>query len=381
MLASVLCISHARRVQKSSLDEPSAPDALAELLLALPRVSVGNPTQSLPFARSRLQNSPDGLSSKASVGIGAQQGATRSSQVDMMAGLPAGANVVVYGSGAMSFLAARIAAIQGFNTSLAVISEQDFNDAEELCFDSSFAKGSIPLAVVPIAGELADENTVNAIVANADALIVAFDGQEQIMTSKALNVLMSPSSGVKHISLLSRSLNGEGMGVVVGAARVGSNADVWTANEENVKLHSEMESIVKARAAECGATYTIIRVGTLKGGSTGGTGDGGEPSFLNTAFYDKGIQDIVNWRLIFDNTGLDFKLLKGDTLVGPGIRAIWDARDKVGEGDSHRGAAAAALVEALRTPAAHNADFSVKTLAGRKFPSHEQIASLFENAA
>jgi hypothetical protein len=297
----------------------------------------------------------------------------------MMAGLAAGANVVVYGDGPMQCLAARLAAIRGFKTTLLVKGE-DLDEAEDLCHDESYAIGSIPLTFVPISGEGADEGVLNGTVKAAEGIIVTFDNSADIMTQKGLNILMPPNSDVKHISIMSRNLNGEGMGFWSNAAKASSNPDVWTAPDEMVKQYREMESFVKERAKECGASFTIIRVGTLKGGSTGGSGDGGEPTFLNGNFYNAGAQDIVNWRLLYDNQALNFELVKGDTLSGPGLRAVWDSRDKIAEGDSHRGAAAAAMVEALRTPAAHNADFAVKTTEGRKFPSPEEIASIYEKA-
>jgi len=52
----------------------------------------------------------------------------------------------------------------------------------------------------------------------------------------------------------------------------------------------------------------------------------------------------------------------------------------VGAGDSHRGAAAAALVEALRSPDAANRDYSVAAEEGREFPGEKEWSQLFEAA-
>jgi hypothetical protein len=355
-------------------DESQAYDSLAALLLAIPHADSG------VLADSRRTIQPPPRLHPIMPADTIQKAASRSSShVEMMSGLAKGAKVVVYGEGPMQCLAARLAAIQGFETTL-IIKGESLDEAEELCYDESYAMGSIPLAFVPISGENADEGVLNRTVKEADGIIVTFDRAEEIMSQKGLNILMPPNSDVKHISIMSRNLNGEGMGFWNNAARATSNPDVWTAPEAMVQQYREMEAFVKERAAECGASFTIVRVGTLKGGSTGGSGDGGEPSFLNGRFYDLGSQDVVNWRLLYDNQGLGFELVKGDTLSGPGIRAVWDSRDKVAEGDSHRGAAAAALVEAMRTPAAQNADFAVKTIEGRKFPTPEEIASLYEKA-
>ena len=67
---------------------------------------------------------------------------------------------------------------------------------------------------------------------------------------------------------------------------------------------------------------------------------------------------LVHRRLLYDCSALKVKLVRGDTLPGPGFTAALTATDKVGAGDSHRGAVAAALVEALRSPDAANRDYS-----------------------
>ena len=55
-----------------------------------------------------------------------------------------------------------------------------------------------------------------------------------------------------------------------------------------------MEKDFGACARAVGAACTIIRAGTLKGGASGSSiseeGGGGEPSFLNPAFYALGNQ-------------------------------------------------------------------------------------------
>ena len=74
---------------------------------------------------------------------------------------------------------------------------------------------------------------------------------------------------------------------------------------------------------------------------------------------------LVHRRLLYDCSALKVKLVRGDTLPGPGFTAALTATDKVGAGDSHRGAVAAALVEALRSPDAANRDYSVAAEEGR----------------
>ena len=51
----------------------------------------------------------------------------------------------------------------------------------------------------------------------------------------------------------------------------------------------------------------------------------GEPSFLDPQFYKRGVQDVANWRLLFDCSALGVKLTRGDTLPGPGFTAVFTA--------------------------------------------------------
>ena len=93
-------------------------------------------------------------------------------------------------------------------------------------------------------------------------------------------------------------------------------------------------------------------------------------------------QDVVNWRLLYDCGTLGVEVTKGDTLPGPGFKAALTATSpEGGDGDSHRGAVAKALVESLRVDAAADADFSIKSVAGRTFPPSDAWEALLRNAA
>ena len=102
--------------------------------------------------------------------------------------------------------------------------------------------------------------------------------------------------------------------------------------------------------------------------------------FLNTAFYSLGQQDLANWRLLYDMTAFGVELSAGDTLPGPGFTAALTATDRIGSGDSHRGAVAMALVQALGCDAAAGKDFSVKTTQSRNFPQPEAWPGMFSAA-
>ena len=62
-------------------------------------------------------------------------------------------------------------------------------------------------------------------------------------------------------------------------------------------------------------------------------------------------------------------------MSGPGFSAALTATSEAGgDGDSHRGAVACAMVEALRQPNAADADFSVGSEKGKVFPSKAEWA-------
>ena len=128
--------------------------------------------------------------------------------------------------------------------------------------------GDVPdeLTLLSVVGEGADPAAVEAAVTGAKGLIIAFDGEE-VVSEAALNVFM-PAEGqdLKHVSLLSRNLNGEGMGFFAQAAKRAANAEIWTAPPPICDAFRVMERQVTSRAAANGATHTVIRAGTLKGG-------------------------------------------------------------------------------------------------------------------
>ena len=144
---------------------------------------------------------------------------------------------------------------------------------------------------------------------------------------------------LKRCSLMSRYLNGAGMGFFPAAAKAAANGEVWAGDQSAVAEYKTMERLVGARCKDKGVGCTVIRAGTLKGGACGDAtvGGDGEPSFLNPLFYNYGQQDVVNWRLLYDCAALGVELSKGDTLPGPGFKAALTATSpEGGDGDSHR---------------------------------------------
>jgi len=296
--------------------------------------------------------------------------------------LAAGDEVLVCGNGPIMLLAAKLAAVKGYRTTCAV-SPQELTQAPTLVYTEEHPDGSIPLSFVPIAGAEADPEAIEACVASAKGLIIAFDG-EMTMPEQALNVFMPDGTkSLDRVAVMSRYLNGEGMGFFASAAKVAANSEIWAAGGEQVKAYRAMETAIRSRAESMGVGHTIIRAGTLKGGGAGDSlaGNSGVKTFLNPNFYSLGQQDVVNWRLLYDCDVLGVELERGDKMSGPGFMAATTATSSTGgAGDTHRGAVATALVEALSAPAAANQDFSVGAKQAREFPEAAEWQQLFATA-
>ena len=118
--------------------------------------------------------------------------------------------------------------MQGFEVSCLLGTEPKM--AEDLIGDSS-----LPLTLLPVQGGAADPVAVEAAVKSATGLIIAFDGEE-VLSDAALDIFM-PKDGTnfKHVSLLSRHLNGEGMGFFAKAAKVAANAEIWAGQPQVVE--------------------------------------------------------------------------------------------------------------------------------------------------
>jgi len=378
-LACLACTGHAHTTHKpgvrlkhkqyhQSAERSEPTNALASYLLGFTPMSAFNPSRT---ATGKTDHS-------VTVRLASNR---RSSAVQMMPALPAGANVLLFGNGPVLCLAARLAAIRGFSTTLLTQGGKNKDEAQQLCFDeTNLPESSASLTLLSLSGNDDEKDAIQAAIDNADGIILAFDDSNARVSEGALSVIMPATSKAKHISVMSRYLNGAGMGFWPTSARATTNPDIWNAPAESVSAYKKMESMVRDTASERGASFTVIRAGTLKGGARGEDTGAGEKSFLNRYFYNLGVRDVANWQLIYDLNFLGVEISKGDTLPGPGLGAIITSRQEGGDGDSHRGAVASALVESLRTPAAQNGDFSVKTVKSRDFPSLEEFQAMFEKA-
>ena len=150
-----------------------------------------------------------------------------------------------------------------------------------------------------------------------------------IINEPALNVFMAEGGSLDRVAVMSRYLNGAGMGFFANAAKIAANAEIW-AGGKAVEAYKNMEGFIAKRSEKLGGAhtlglmglldrvgtphpfalqrtrhdsipfacdpcsavdYTVIRAGTLKGGALGDlTGDGGEKSFLSPPFYNLGQQ-------------------------------------------------------------------------------------------
>jgi len=293
------------------------------------------------------------------------------------------AKVVVVGAGPVCICAAKVAALRGFSTTCMVY-PADCEQGPGLVNEGGDISG-LPLSFMPIAGPDANEEQIAATAADAEGVIFAVDGTGAF-GAPVIETFVKPGTALKRVSVMSRNLNGEGMGFFANAAKFAANKEVWNADEKAVEDYKAMEAAIATSASAAGAEYTVIRAGTLKGGGPGTTGEAnddrsGEPSFLTPAFYALGQQDVVNWRLLYDCAALSVNLVAGDMLPGPGFNAALTATERIGPGDSHRGAVATALVEALRSPDAGNRDFAVGAEEGRTFPTEAEWQAMFKKAA
>jgi len=287
-------------------------------------------------------------------------------------------------------LSAKLAALRGYKTTC-FLPPEEMDAAKTLLFTEAHPEGSLSLEFLPIAGPDVDAEAIDERIASAQGLVIAFDGFQSIPET-ALNVFMPEGKPTKleRVAVMTRYLNGNGMGFFAAAAKKAANGEVWDGNSQIVQQYRNMEKIITARASRVGAEYTIVRAGTLKGGAVGDAfataedgkdAPGGDSRFLNTFFYQQGQQDVVNWRLLYDCGALGVELARGDTMEGPGFTAALTATSpEGGKGDSHRAAAAAALIESLSAASAADSDFSVASKAGRQHPTSAEWQTMFAKA-
>ncbi|KAJ1463211.1 hypothetical protein M885DRAFT_475295 [Pelagophyceae sp. CCMP2097] len=283
-------------------------------------------------------------------------------------------NVLVVGNGPVFLLAAKWAATAGYSTTIIGGTRTDlYNDL----LWSPKTPALPNLRVLDVSDE--GVASFNSAVAEADGVIIAFD-QEQVLSDSLLEVVMpTDSSKSRRVVVLSRNLNGAGLGPLASASKLAANAQVW-AGGKYIEMYKEFEAKVQARAKLCESTdVVVVRAGTYKGGGPGDlTSDASAAQGLSAKFYDVQQKDLVNWQLIFDCTVRGVRLTPGDTAKGPGFRAVFTATSfEVENGDSGRIACASACVEALQRPELGGKDFGVATEKSRESPTEAEWDALF----
>ena len=184
-----------------------------------------------------------------------------------------GSKVLVVGSGPVCLCAAKLAAVRGFSTTC-LVPPGDCELGPGLVSEGGDL-GSLPLTFMPVAGPEASEEAIEAAAASAEGLILAIDN-EGAFGKPVLETFLQPSSALKRVAVMSRYLNGEGMGFFASAAKTAANKDVWAANAQAVASYKAMEAEVARMSGAAGVEWTVIRAGTLKGGGSGCSGEEGQ---------------------------------------------------------------------------------------------------------
>uniref|UniRef100_A0A6V2A3Q4 NAD(P)-binding domain-containing protein n=1 Tax=Ditylum brightwellii TaxID=49249 RepID=A0A6V2A3Q4_9STRA len=288
--------------------------------------------------------------------------------------------VGIVGRGYVATLAAKLAALRGYDTWMLCPQGQEPTITQLM--DTTTPDGTqLPPNLQLVTA--ADEEKIASCLAKTSAIICSVDDIEGLFNEGALKYVCNPTSSpnLKRVVGMSRNLNGKGMGFLVAASRRAANSEVW--DNGNTKEYQSYEALLKEVAADCGAEYTIVRAGTLKGGACGDPGsENGEayfPQYLSTKFYEMTKKDIVTWQLLFDCKVRGVSLAKGDVMVGPGGKAILTASSpEECKGDSSRAAVAEAMVRSLDMDCAGNVDFGVSTKEGRCPPTEEEWDELFQ---
>ena len=280
------------------------------------------------------------------------------------------------GSGYVSILLSKLAAHRRHGKSWIICPDAEADSMRELVGASS-SSAPANWELVPAS----DNARVEELLGETDALLVATDDVGSVVGPTILTYLLDPEkcSQMKRVVAMSRNLNGEGMGFFVSASRTAANAQVW--DNAYKDAFRSFEADVQNGARGCGADWTVVRAGTLKGGASGPASEEGEvayPQYLNESFYGMTKNDIVAWQMLFDVDVRGVSLTRGDVLPGPGARAVFTATGS-GEhqGDSGRCGVAEAMVRSLEEEGAANVDFAVGTKAGTEAPSEEEWETLF----
>lgn len=283
-------------------------------------------------------------------------------------------SVGIVGRGFVFVLAAKLAALAGYNTWM-LYPPNEYETIESLIKNDD--DESLPANLDLMS--TADEAGARERLTTTDALILAVDAPDNgVLDPSVVDFLINADSvaSLKRVVIMSRNLNGSGMGFFVNAAKVSANSQIWAAGSEQIKAYQDYESLIKSNLRKAGsdADVVTVRVGTLKGGACGE--DPFYPQYLSKKFYEITKTDIITWNYLFDLNVRGVELVRGDNLPGPGLKAVFTATSpEVCDGDSSRCAVAEAMVRCLSVDSQNNDDggeFGVKTREGREPPKDEE---------
>ncbi len=277
--------------------------------------------------------------------------------------------VGIIGRGFISVVAAKLAALRGYETFMFVPPGQ-----EPTILDLISDQGDVPSNLSLIAST--DTENLGLNIEKADAFIIAVD-DDSVMDTSVINFVLDPNNAkqVQRVVAMSRNLNGKGMNFAVKASKISANSQVWDMSTSD--QYKAFEEAIRNGASKCNADYTIARAGTLKGGACG---ENEYMQYLSQTFYEMTKKDIVDWNLLFYCNVRGVHLTKGDVLPGPGFQAVFTATGTDGglPGDTSRAGLAEAMVRSLEYDSTANMDFGCATVESREPPTDDQWDDLFK---
>eukprot|EP00978_Attheya_sp_CCMP212_P013385 scaffold33692_cov59-Attheya_sp.AAC.6 len=274
-----------------------------------------------------------------------------------------GEMVAVVGRGFTSVLAAKVAARRGYNTWM-VYPPKEEEVIRRLLGNKIMNDNNQDLELV---SALEDPDLLQDRLSRTSAILIVVDGTDgDIMDPSTIDFLIS-SKSLKRVVVMSRHLNGKDMGFFAKASKKTANPEVWDGS--CIDKYRSFEAMVQQKAENLGADSTVVRAGTIKGGSCGEEEEASDDlvdSTLARDYYEITKKDIITWQLLFDCKVKGVRLEKGDVLPGPGAKAIFTATGTDEHpGDTGRAGIAEAMVRSLELDSAANVEFGVASKENR----------------
>eukprot|EP00550_Attheya_septentrionalis_P007197 CAMPEP_0198285382 /NCGR_PEP_ID=MMETSP1449-20131203/4691_1 /TAXON_ID=420275 /ORGANISM="Attheya septentrionalis, Strain CCMP2084" /LENGTH=360 /DNA_ID=CAMNT_0043982789 /DNA_START=15 /DNA_END=1097 /DNA_ORIENTATION=- len=284
--------------------------------------------------------------------------------------------VAVVGRGFTSVLAAKVAARRGYNTWM-VYPPKEEEVIRRLLGDKIMSDNQD----LELVSALEDPDLLQDRLSRTSAILIVVDGTDGVIMDPSTIDFLISSESLKRVVVMSRHLNGKDMGFFAKASKKTANPEVWDGS--CIDKYRSFEAMVQQKANNFGADCTIVRAGTIKGGSCGGedeeaNNDDLVDTTLARDYYEITKKDIITWQLLFDCNVRGVRLEKGDVLPGPGAKAIFTATGTDEHpGDTGRAGIAEAMVRSLELDSAANVDFGVATKENRVPPTDEEWTQLF----